>query len=84
MQIRISKIQQKINHFMYIDDVKHFAQNKNKLETLIQTEYQVFEHSERKKSKNICAFWKQKWRKQSERRNYWKGNTVAQELNEKK
>ena len=32
-----SKSQEKINHLMYMDNIKLFAKNKNELETLIQT-----------------------------------------------
>ena len=34
---QLSKSQEKINHLMYMDDIKLFAKNKKELETLIQT-----------------------------------------------
>ena len=34
---KLSKSQEKINHLMYIDDMKQFAKNGRELETLIQT-----------------------------------------------
>ena len=34
---KFTKLQEKINHRMYIDDIKLFARNKKELETLIQT-----------------------------------------------
>ena len=35
---KLSKSQEKINHLMYMDDIKLFANNENELETLIHTE----------------------------------------------
>ena len=34
---KLSKSQEKINHVMYMDDIKLFAQNEKELETIIQT-----------------------------------------------
>ena len=34
---KLSKSQEKINHLMYMDDIKLFAKNEKELETLIQT-----------------------------------------------
>ena len=34
---KLGKLQGKINHLMYIDDIKLFAQNEKELETLIHT-----------------------------------------------
>ena len=34
---KLSKSQKKINHLMYMDDIKLFAKNEKELETLIQT-----------------------------------------------
>ena len=34
---KLCKLQEKINHLMYIDDIKLFAKNEKELETLIQT-----------------------------------------------
>ena len=34
---KLSKSQEKINHLMYMDDIKLFAKNEKKLETLLQT-----------------------------------------------
>ena len=34
---KLSKSQEKINHLMYMDDIKLFAKNENELKTLIQT-----------------------------------------------
>ena len=34
---QLSKTQEKINHLMYMDDIKLFAENEKELETLIQT-----------------------------------------------
>ena len=34
---KLSRLQEKINHLMYMDDIKLFAKNKGELETLIQT-----------------------------------------------
>ena len=34
---KLSKSQEKINHQMYIDDIKLFAKNEKEWETLIQT-----------------------------------------------
>ena len=34
---KLSKSQEKTNHFMYIDDIKLFAKNEKESETLIQT-----------------------------------------------
>ena len=36
-EYKLCKSQEKINHLMYMDDMKLFAQNKGELETLIQT-----------------------------------------------
>ena len=33
---KLSKLQEKINHLMYMDDIKLFAKNEKELETLIQ------------------------------------------------
>ena len=38
---KISRSQEKINHLMYMDDIKLFAKNEKELETLIHTEYTV-------------------------------------------
>ena len=38
---KLSRSQEKINHLTYIDDIKLFAKNEKKLETLIHTEYTV-------------------------------------------
>ena len=35
---KLSKSQEKINHLMYMDDIKLFAKNEKELETRIQTE----------------------------------------------
>ena len=32
---KLSRSQEKINHLMYVDDIKLFAKNENELETLI-------------------------------------------------
>ena len=34
---KLSRLQEKINHLMYIDDIKLFAKNEKELETLIHT-----------------------------------------------
>ena len=34
---KLSKSQEKINHLMYMDDIKRFGKNEKELETLIQT-----------------------------------------------
>ena len=34
---KLSKSQEKINHLMYMDDIKRFVKNENEVETLIQT-----------------------------------------------
>ncbi len=34
---KLSKLQEKNNHLMYMDDIKLFAKNEKELETLIQT-----------------------------------------------
>ena len=34
---KFTKLQKRINHLMYIDDIKLFAKNEKELETLIQT-----------------------------------------------
>ena len=34
---KLSRLQQKVNHLMYMDDIKLFAKNKKELETLIHT-----------------------------------------------
>ena len=34
---KLSKLQEKINHLMYMDNIKHFTKNEKELETLIQT-----------------------------------------------
>ena len=36
---KLSRSQDKINHLMYMDDIKLFAKNEKELETLIHTEY---------------------------------------------
>ena len=36
-EYKLSKSQEKINHLMYMDDIKLFAKNERELETLIQT-----------------------------------------------
>ena len=38
---KLSRSQEKINHQMYMDDIKLFAKNEKDLETLINTEYTV-------------------------------------------
>ena len=38
---KLCRSQEKINHLMYIDDIKLFAKNEKKLQTLIHTEYTV-------------------------------------------
>ena len=38
---KLSRSQEKINHLMYIDDIKLFAKNEKELETLIHIEYTV-------------------------------------------
>ena len=38
---KLSRSQGKINHQMYMDDIKLFAKNEKELETLIHTEYTV-------------------------------------------
>ena len=38
---KLSRSQEKINHLMYIDDIKLFAKNEKEPETLINTEYKV-------------------------------------------
>ena len=38
---KLSRSQEKINHLIYIDDIKLFAENEKELETLIHTEYTV-------------------------------------------
>ena len=38
---KFSQSQEKINHLMYMDDIKLFAKNEKELETLIQLEYTV-------------------------------------------
>ena len=35
-EFKLSKLQEKINQLMYIDDIKLFAKNEKELETLIQ------------------------------------------------
>ena len=35
---KLTKSQEKINHLMYMDDIKLFAKNEKEFETLIQTE----------------------------------------------
>ena len=34
-EYKLSRLQEKINHLMYIDDIKLFAKNEKELETLI-------------------------------------------------
>ena len=34
---KLSKLQEKINHLVYMSHIKHFAKNETELETLIQT-----------------------------------------------
>ena len=36
---KLSRSQEKINHLMYMDDIKQLAKNDKELETLIHTEY---------------------------------------------
>ena len=38
---KLRRLQEKINHLMYMDDIKLFAKNEKELETLIHTEYTV-------------------------------------------
>ena len=35
---KLNKVQEKINHLMYMDNIKLFAKNKKELETLIHAE----------------------------------------------
>ena len=38
---KLSRLQEKINHLMYMDDIQLFGKNEKELETLIHTEYTV-------------------------------------------
>ena len=38
---KLSRLLEKINHLMYMDDIKLFVKNEKELETLIHTEYSV-------------------------------------------
>ena len=40
-EYKLSRSQEKINHVMYMDDIKLFAKNEKELKTLINTEYTV-------------------------------------------
>ena len=51
----LSKSQEKINHLMYIDDIKHFAKNKKELESLIQTVRIYSQDIGMEFGKEICA-----------------------------
>ena len=66
---KLSRSQEKINHLMYMDDIKLFAKNEKELETLIHADdmgltewnYQIktiLERSEKTKHTNIWASWK--------------------------
>ena len=41
VRYKLSRLQEKINHLMYMDDIELFAKNEKELETLIHSEYTV-------------------------------------------
>ena len=70
---KLNRLQEKINHLMYMDDIKLFAKNeKKKMKTLIHTA-RIYSQGRRNRiwHRKMCHASNEKWQTTS---NCWNGN----------